>query len=289
MFSNFKSNLALPPRPGLAAAMNELSCSRRRAQRPVVPGHNPVVPCHHPVVSSRPDGHVPCHLTGHRDVLSCWQLPSPSPASVSPGLWTRPGDRDAPGEMMHGGTDRQGTGVAQGGAQAERRWVAEEHMQQVGGHRQRYPDGRHPIAREVADRDGGGPTRCCPGDAIMERIQQPQQLAALIFMAVLAGKRLTLYVLPFSLNGTVIYPLTHVTCRRSRFPGAPRPADIPTHHRHAPGCTERGAWGHRGMARPPPHLVTPNWGHRWLGAVGSRAPQVSVPPCLSHSPRPCPV
>lgn len=44
----------------------------------------------------------------------------------------------------------------------------------------------------------------------MERIQQPQQLAALIFMAVLAGKRLTLYVLPFSLNGTVIYPLTHV-------------------------------------------------------------------------------
>lgn len=162
-------------------------------------------------------------------------------------------------------------------------------MQQVGGHRQRYPDGRHPIAREVADRDGGGPTRCCPGDAIMERIQQPQQLAALIFMAVLAGKRLTLYVLPFSLNGTVIYPLTHVTCRRSRFPGAPRPADIPTHHRHAPGCTERGAWGHRGMARPPPHLVTPNWGHRWLGAVGSRAPQVLVPPCLSHSPRPCPV
>lgn len=114
LFSNFKSNLALPPRPGLAAAMNELSGSRRRAQRPVVPGHNPVVPCHHPVVSSRPDGHVPCHLTGHRDVLSCWQLPSPSPASVSPGLWTRPGDRDAPGEMMHGGTDRQGTGVAQG-------------------------------------------------------------------------------------------------------------------------------------------------------------------------------
>lgn len=163
MFSNFKSNLALPPRPGLAAAMNELSGSRRRAQRPVVPSHNPVVPCHHPVVSSRPDGHVPCHLTGHRDVLSCWQLPSPSPASVSPGLWTRPGDRDAPGEMMHGGTDRQGTGVAQGGAQAERRWVAEEHMQQVGGHRQRYPDGRHPIAREVADRDGGDPQGAAPG------------------------------------------------------------------------------------------------------------------------------
>lgn len=66
LFSNLKSNLALPLRPGLAAAMNELSGSRRHAQRPVVPSHNPMVPCHHPMVSSHPDGHDHRHWAGQR-------------------------------------------------------------------------------------------------------------------------------------------------------------------------------------------------------------------------------
>ena len=139
--------------------------------------------------------------------------------------------------------------------------------QQVGGHRQYH----HccPISGEGTDRDRRGPTTCCPRDTVAECIQQPQQLVALIFMAVLAGKRLTLYVLPFSLNGTVIYPLTHVTCCHSRFPRASQPADIPTHHRHAPGCTERGVWGRRGMAQPPPPLATPNWGTDVWGPWGA--------------------
>lgn len=225
-----------------------------------------------------------------RDVLSCWQLPPPSPASVSPGMWTRSGDRDTLGESMGAQTGR------------EQGWHKDECRQNAGGY-QRSVCSRwvgagnttlvahhcYPISGEVTDRDRRGPTTCCPRDTAAKRIQQPQQLVALIFMAVLAGKRLTLYVLPFSLNGTVIYPLTRVTCCHSRFPGAPRPADIPTHHQHARGCTERGVWGQRGMAQPPPPLATPNCSHRWVGAMGSRAPHILVPPCCSHSPRPCPM
>lgn len=98
LFSNLKSNLALPPRPGLAAMMNELSGSRRHAPPPTAPPAPPAGA-----------GAGMCPLDA--------RSPSLSPAPLAPGMGTpsREGGTLPPASGWEGPVGRSRQGARVGG------------------------------------------------------------------------------------------------------------------------------------------------------------------------------